>query len=55
MIAYFFKTRTGCQLVICERPCNGAEFQAGQRVAVANKKAAKAYCKANGITPHNFW
>ena len=54
MIAYFHKTRTGFELTICARPCNGLEFQQGQRVAVTSKREAKAYCKAHNILPYNF-
>jgi hypothetical protein len=50
MIAYYF---TG-QLVIVAKPCNGAEFQAGEKIKVSGKREAKAICKARNITPHNF-
>lgn len=54
MVAYLHKTRTGFELTIVARPCNGAEFQAGEKLAVAGKREAKAICKARDITPHNF-
>lgn len=54
MVAYLHKTRTGFELTIVARPCNGAEFQAGEKLAVAGKREANAICKARDITPHNF-
>jgi hypothetical protein len=54
MIAYLTKTRTGFELRICAKPCNGPEFASAPMVAVAGKREAAAYCKANGIKPHNF-
>jgi hypothetical protein len=54
MIAYFYQTKKIAELIIVSRPCNGVELSSGQRVIVANKREANVYCKANGITPHNF-
>ena len=54
MIAYLFKTRAGYELTICARPCNGAEFNAGEKIAVSGKREANAICKARGATPFNF-
>jgi hypothetical protein len=56
MIAYFHKARGkgNFELTICARPCNGAEFQQGERIAVKGKREALAICKARGVTPHNF-
>jgi hypothetical protein len=56
MIAYFHKARGkgNFELTICAQPCNGAEFQAGERIAVSGKREAKAICKARGIKPWNF-
>jgi hypothetical protein len=56
MIAYFHKARGkgNFELTICAQPCNGAEFQAGERIAVSGKREAQAICKARGIKPWNF-
>lgn len=54
MIAYFEKTKTGNKLAICAKLCNGLEYQQARRVDVADKHAAKAYCKANNLKPWNF-
>jgi hypothetical protein len=54
MIAYLTKTRTGFELRICAKPCNGPEFANAPTIQVANKRAAAAYCKANNIKLHNF-
>jgi hypothetical protein len=54
MIAYLHKTSNGYELTICARPCNGAEYQNGEKIAVAGKREAKAICKARGIKPWNF-
>jgi hypothetical protein len=54
MIAYLTKTRAGYLLTICARACNGAEFQAGEKVAVAGIREARTVCRARSITPHNF-
>jgi hypothetical protein len=54
MVAYLTKTHAGYVLTICARACNGAEFQAGEKVAVAGMREARAVCKARTITPHNF-
>jgi hypothetical protein len=56
MIAYFHKARGkgNFELTICAAPCNGLEFQQGERIAVTGKKEAKAICKARNIQPYNF-
>lgn len=56
MIAYFHKARGkgNFELAICAQPCNGAEFQAGERIAVSGKREAQAICKARNIKPWNF-
>jgi hypothetical protein len=55
MIAYIERAAGKTfQLRICARPCNGAEYMAAPTVAVAGKREANAYCKANGIKPWNF-
>jgi hypothetical protein len=54
MVAYLFKTRNGHELTIVARPCNGAEFQAGEKITVAGKREATAICKARGVKPWNF-
>jgi hypothetical protein len=54
MIAYLTKTRTGFELRICAKPCNGPEFANAPTIQVAGKREANAYCKANNIKPHNF-
>ena len=54
MIAYFFKTRTGFELRICVRPCNGQEFQDAKVISVTGRQEAKTFCRINNITPWNF-
>ena len=58
VIAYLHKNHKrnggGFVLAICARPCNGAEFQDAERVLVADKRAARALCKARGALPYNF-
>lgn len=54
MTAYLHKTRTGYELTITARPCNGAEYQAGEKIAVSGKREARAICKARNATPWNF-
>ena len=56
MIAYFHKARGkgNFELTICAQPCNGAEFQAGERIKVSGKREALAICKARGVKPWNF-
>lgn len=54
MIAYIERAKAGFTLVIVAKPCNGAEYQAGERVAVGGKREANALCKARGIKPWNF-
>lgn len=54
MVAYLTKLRSGYELRICNRACNGAEFQAGERIVVAGKREARAICTARNVTPWNF-
>ena len=55
MTAYLSKTSGGgYELTLVARPCNGAEYQAGEKIKVAGKREANAICKARGATPHNF-
>jgi hypothetical protein len=54
MIAYLHKTKTGFELTICARPCGGAEYQAGEKIAVSGKKEANAICKARGLKAWNW-
>lgn len=54
MVAYLHNTRDGLVLTLVARPCNGAEFQAGEKIAVAGKREARAICKARGARPFNF-
>ena len=54
MIAYLHKSKTGYVLTIVPRPCNGAEYQNGEQIAVAGKREANAICKARNIKPWNF-
>lgn len=54
-VAYIHKQSGGSyQLTIVARPCNGEEFQRGEKIPVAGKREAKAICKERGVTPHNF-
>lgn len=54
MTAYLHNTRDGLVLTIVARPCNGAEFQNGEKIKVAGKREARAICKARNASPHNF-
>lgn len=54
MVAYLHNTRDGLILTLVARPCNGAEFQNGEKIAVAGKREARAICKARGARPYNF-
>jgi hypothetical protein len=54
MIAYLHKTKTGFELTICNAPCGGAEYQAGEKIAVTGKREANKICKFRGVTPYNF-
>ena len=49
-VAYLHSTT----LVIVPRPCNGAEYQAGEKITVSGKREARAICKARGVKPWNF-
>lgn len=53
-VAYLEKAIRGFNLAIVAGPCNGPAYINAPRVPVADKKAARAYCKANGIKPWNF-
>jgi len=54
MIAYITKTKAGYVLRLLAEPANGPALFTAPQIAVADKKEARAYCKANGIIPHNF-
>lgn len=54
MIAYLHRTRTGYELTICARPCNGEEFQNSEKVTVTGKREANAICKQRNAKPFNF-
>ncbi len=54
MIAYLHKTRDAYCLTICAKPCNGEEFQAGEKITVSGKREARSVCSARGVTPWNF-
>jgi hypothetical protein len=54
MVAYLTKTRTGYELRLCAKPCNGAEFQNAETIAVAGKREARAICASRNATPWNF-
>lgn len=50
MVAYFTATRLRAFLTIKTAP-GGAVVR---EVPMAGKREARAYCKANGLTPWNF-
>lgn len=55
MVAYLHKARLNTwELTIVSAPCNGAEYQAGEKVKVSGKREANAICKARGVKPWNF-
>lgn len=60
MVAYLHKTKTAWELTLCASPCNGAEFQNGEKIEItattkaAAKKAAEAICTARSARPWNF-
>ena len=54
MIAYLNKTAAGYVLTIVARPCNGDEFNNGEKIVVAGKREANAICKARGLRAWNF-
>lgn len=54
MVAYLHKAREGYTLTIVARPCNGLEFQNGEKITVSGKREANAICKARGIKPWNW-
>lgn len=41
-------------LTLCNKPCNGAEFAASERIVVQNKREARAICDARSAKPWNF-
>lgn len=55
MVAYLHKARGGgFTLTLCTKPCNGAGFDAGEKIHVAGKREANAICKARGAKPWNW-
>lgn len=54
MIAYFNKVHGGFELTICQRPCNGEEFNNSEKVSVSGKKEANQICKDRGLKPYNW-
>lgn len=56
MVAYFFYGRKGqlAELHICERPCNGVEFQNAEIVKVWDKREARLVCKRRNIICYDF-
>lgn len=54
MVAYLNKTPEGLVLTICAKPCNGAEFNAAEKIEVMDKREARAVCKGIGAKPYNF-
>lgn len=55
MTAYLHKTSGGVyQLTICSRPCNGEEFQNGEKIAIKGLREARKVCAERGAEPHNF-
>ena len=53
-IAYLHKGPDGYTLTICDRPCNGAEFDAAEKMDVIGKREARKICEALDATPYNF-
>ena len=55
MVAYLYKIPGGkFELKIVAAPCNGEEYNNGERIIVAGKREANAICKARGVKPWNF-
>lgn len=54
MVAYLNKTPEGLILTLCEKPCNGEEFNNSEKVPVLDKREARAVCKGVGAKPYNF-
>lgn len=54
MVAYLHRTRTGFELTIVARPCNGPEFYNGEKIAVSGKREARAICKSRNLVAYNF-
>jgi len=53
-VAYLNKTKQGYVLTICQKPCNGDEFNKSQKIEVSGKKEAKQICNDSGFIPYNF-
>lgn len=53
-IAYLHKSAEGFVLTICDRPCNGVEFNASEKVEVIGKREARKVCAALEAAPYNF-
>lgn len=59
-IAYLHQTKDGYELTLCTRPCNGAEYQASEKIAIkatkkaAAKREAETICTARDARPWNF-
>lgn len=53
-IAYLHKSADGYTLTICERPCNGDEFNNSEKMQTIGKREARKICKAIGAEPYNF-
>ena len=52
--AYLHKSTDGYTLTICDRPCNGVEFNAGEKIEVIGKREARKVCAALDADPYNF-
>lgn len=52
--AYLHKSNGTMILTICDRPCNGAEFNAGEKIEVIGKREARKICAALDAEPYNF-
>lgn len=53
-IAYLHKATEGFTLTICDRPCNGEEFNAAEKMQVMGKREARKVCEALEASPYNF-
>lgn len=58
MVAYLHKASKHeagkFTLTLCAGPCNGPEFFNAEKVAVADKREARAICAARSARPWNF-
>ena len=55
MIAYLHKApKNSWVLTIVAKPCNGTEFQNGEKITVSGKREAAAICKARNLKAWNF-